>query len=102
DKVGEFSMTDRRFSRITKFMAQTLFDENVGGIQGNTHIALGNAYKDSFKGDVTKVSEDEWKEMGFNESVIHTDIVSTEQRTITATLRNGEQKVIYKDGEFTL
>src|SRR5690606_41705356 len=34
DKVGEFSLTDSRFSRITKFMAETLFDENVGGPQG--------------------------------------------------------------------
>ena len=48
DKVGEFSLTDRRHSRITKFMATTLFDENMGGEFGNTHIALGNAYKDSF------------------------------------------------------
>src|SRR3989344_2509261 len=40
DKVGEFSLTDKRFSRITKFMAETLFDENVGGKYGNTHIAL--------------------------------------------------------------
>ncbi len=31
DKVGEFSLTDKRFSRITKFMANTLFDENMGG-----------------------------------------------------------------------
>src|SRR3989344_59333 len=46
DKVGEFSLTDKRFSRITKFMAETLFDENVGGKYGNTHIALGNAYHD--------------------------------------------------------
>ena len=39
DKVGEYSLTDRRFSRITKFMAETLFDENVGGPFGNTHLA---------------------------------------------------------------
>ena len=31
DRIGEFSLTDRRFSRITRFMAQTLYDENVGG-----------------------------------------------------------------------
>ena len=31
DKVGEFSLTDRRHSRITRFMATTLFDENMGG-----------------------------------------------------------------------
>ena len=41
DKVGEFSLTDKRHSRITKFMATTLFDENMGGEFGNTHIALG-------------------------------------------------------------
>jgi aminopeptidase len=30
-QVGEFSLTDRRFSRITHFMANTLYDENFGG-----------------------------------------------------------------------
>ena len=59
DKVGEYSLTDRRHSRITKFMATTLFDENIGGEFGNTHIALGNAYKDAFTGDISKVSEEE-------------------------------------------
>jgi aminopeptidase len=29
DKIGEFSLTDARFSRITKFMGATLYDENV-------------------------------------------------------------------------
>lgn len=29
DKVGEFSLTDGRFSHITRFMAETLYDENV-------------------------------------------------------------------------
>lgn len=29
NKIGEFSLTDRRISRITKFMGDTLFDENV-------------------------------------------------------------------------
>jgi leucyl aminopeptidase (aminopeptidase T) len=28
-QVGEFSLTDARTSKITKFMAETLFDENV-------------------------------------------------------------------------
>ena len=51
DRVGEFSLTDRRFSRITRFMAQTLYDENVGGEFGNTHIALGRAYQDAYDGD---------------------------------------------------
>jgi len=46
DKVGEFSLTDARLSRISHFMAHTLYDENMGGPYGNTHIAVGLAYRD--------------------------------------------------------
>ncbi len=100
--IGEFSLTDSRASKITKFMAETLFDENMGGKYGNTHIALGSAYKDSYPGDSNKVSKEEWAKMGYNESVIHTDIISTESRTVTAWLPNGETVVIYKEGKFTV
>lgn len=102
DKIGEFSLTDSRHSRITKFMAETLFDENVGGPQGNTHIALGMAYKDCYAGDSSTLSKKDWKELGFNDSAIHTDIVSTTERTVTATLVDGKEKVIYQDGEFVI
>ncbi|MDR0291386.1 MAG: aminopeptidase, partial [Elusimicrobium sp.] len=39
-QVGEYSLTDKRFSKIDRFMADTLFDENFGGLHGNCHIAL--------------------------------------------------------------
>lgn len=100
--IGEFSLTDSRVSKITKFMAETLFDENKGGKYGNTHIALGAAYKDSFPGDPNKITESEWAEMGYNDSVVHTDLVSTENRKVTAWLPNGDSLVIYKDGKFTV
>lgn len=100
--VGEFSLTDSRFSKITRFMGETLFDENTGGKYGNTHIALGSAYKDSFPGVVSKVPKKKWRQMGYNESSVHTDIVSTTDRTVTAMLKNGKQLVIYKKGKFTL
>lgn len=102
DKIGEFSLTDKRLSRITKFMGETLFDENVGGTWGNTHVALGSAYKDAYPGDPSEVTQAGWKELGYNESVIHTDIVATTKRTVTATLEGGTTKVIYKDGTFTI
>lgn len=103
DKVGEFSLTDRRHSRITRFMATTLFDENTGGAFGNTHIALGNAYKDTYPGDAAAVTEEQWALMGYNSCPkVHTDIISTTDRTVTATLRNGEERVIYRDGQFVL
>ena len=101
DKVGEFSMTDGRFSHITKFMAETLYDENVGGRYGNTHIALGKSYHDCFDGDPAKMKKRDWKNLGFNDSVVHTDIISTTNRTITAYFKNGKKKVIYKNGRYT-
>jgi aminopeptidase len=102
DKVGEFSLTDSRFSRITKFMAETLFDENVGGPFGNTHIAVGKSYQDCYDGDPDGVSAAEWERLGFNESTVHTDIISTADRTVTATLRDGSERLIYADGQFRL
>ena len=100
DKVGEFSLTDRRFSRITKFMANTLYDENIGDTYGNSHIALGLAYREGYDGDVSKVSKAELRELGFNMSAEHKDIINTQKKTVTATLKNGRKKVIYKDGLF--
>lgn len=102
DKVGEFSLTDKRFSRITKFMAENIFDENVGGEFGNTHIAVGNAYRKSYTGDPSQLSDEDWAELGYNESAVHTDVISTEDRVVTAHLADGSQVVIYKDGMFTL
>jgi aminopeptidase len=102
DRVGEFSLTDRRFSRITRFMAQTLYDENVGGPFGNTHVALGRSYQDAYTGDPSALGKDDWRQLGFNDSSVHTDIVSTTDRRVTARLRDGAERVIYSDGEFQL
>jgi len=102
DKIGEYSLTDKRFSRITKFMAETLFDENVGGPQGNTHLAVGASYHDCYAGEPSKPTKAEWEKLGYNDSSVHTDIVSTEPRTVTAHFEDGTSKVIYQDGMFTL
>jgi aminopeptidase len=83
-------------------MAETLFDENVGGKNGNMHLALGKAYRDSYTGNPGKVSKKKWEKLGYNDSVIHTDIVSTENRVVTAELRNGKKIVIYKNGKFVI
>jgi aminopeptidase len=102
NKLGEYSLTDKRTSRITHPMAETLFDENVGGPFGNTHMAIGMSYKDCYRGDATKLKKRDWEARGFNDSAEHTDIVSTTDRTVTATLTNGKQKVIYQDGMFVV
>ena len=100
DRVGEFSLTDARLSRITRFMANTLFDENVGGRYGNTHLALGLGLRQTYDGDAAAVSEEEWERLGFNASSVHTDIVSTTDRTVTAVLKDGSEQVIYAGGHF--
>lgn len=100
DKIGEYSLTDKRLSRITKFMAETLYDENMGGPHGNTHLALGKSYHDCYTGDPGTVSAEDWERLGFNDSSVHTDIISTSPRTVTAHLTNGAKRVIYSNGVF--
>jgi aminopeptidase len=102
DKLGEFSLTDARLSPIRRFMANTLFDENTGGPFGNTHVALGQAIHAAYDGDPGAVGADEWQRLGFNKSAIHSDIVSTTDRTVTATLTGGGEQVIYAGGQFTV
>lgn len=102
DKIGEYSLTDKRYSKIDKFMANTLFDENFGGEHGNTHLALGSSYHDAYIGEAGKLKEKDWETLGFNESPEHTDIIATTDRTVEATLNNGVKKIIYKNGEFTI
>jgi aminopeptidase len=101
-QMGEFSLTDKRISRITKFMAETLYDENMGGPFGNTHLAVGKSYHDTFTGDTKKMTPALAKKLRYNESAIHVDMFSTTDRTVTATLKDGSQKVIYKNGQFTV
>lgn len=100
NKIGEFSLTDSRMSKITKFMAETLYDENVGGKYGNTHLAIGTGFDEAYNGPKVDINEEFMKEIGINKSAIHTDIVSTSNRKVTAYLKDGSEKVIYEDGEF--
>jgi aminopeptidase len=99
-RIGEFSLTDRRFSRIDRFMADTLFDENFGGAFGNCHIALGASYADTYAGDPALLTKELKRKMGFNDSALHWDLVNTEDKTVTAHLTTGERIVIYENGRF--
>jgi aminopeptidase len=99
-RVGEFSLTDKRFSRIDRFMAETLFDENFGGKEGNCHIALGSSYSDTYSGDPAQLTEALKKKLGLNDSALHWDLVNTEPKTVTAHLTNGRKVIIYDRGMF--
>ena len=100
DKLGEFSLTDKRFSRIDHFMANTLYDENYGGKNGNCHIALGSSYSNTYAGDSKKLTAARKRDLGFNESALHWDLVNTEKKRVTAHLKSGKTISIYENGRF--
>jgi aminopeptidase len=52
---------------------------------------------------MSTVNEEQWAAMGYNSCPkVHTDIISTSNRTVTALLKDKSEKVIYSDGQFLL
>jgi aminopeptidase len=99
-RLGEFSLTDKRFSKINRFMANTLFDENFGGRWGNCHVALGASYADTYSGDVQSLNKEKKARLGFNDSALHWDLVNTEKKRVVAHLADGRRTTIYENGCF--
>jgi len=99
-RLGEFSLTDKRFSKIDRFMANTLFDENYGGRWGNCHVALGASYADTFSGDGKTLTKALKIRLGFNDSALHWDLVNTEKKRVVAHLQDGLRTTIYENGRF--
>jgi aminopeptidase len=100
-RIGEFSLTDKRFSRINRFMANTLYDENYGGTNGNCHIALGSSYSNTYAGKPVELTQPMKRKLGFNESALHWDFVNTEKKQVIAILKSGKEVLIYEKGKFT-
>jgi aminopeptidase len=99
-QLGEFSLTDKRFSKINAFMANTLYDENYGGKHGNCHVALGSSYTDTYRGRARDLRPTLKKQLGFNDSALHWDLVNTEPKRVTAHLKNGGTLTLYEKGQF--
>jgi aminopeptidase len=83
-------------------MADTLYDENFGGKYGNCHIAVGNGYSDTYGGDLTKLTGNMKKKLGFNNSALHWDLINTQDKLVTAKLKNGRHLTIYEKGKFVI
>jgi len=99
-RLGEFSLTDKRFSKIDMFMANTLYDENFGGPHGNCHVAVGSSYSDTFDGDPASLDSARKEELGFNDSALHWDLVNTEPKRVRAHLTDGRDVTLYENGQF--
>jgi aminopeptidase len=81
-------------------MANTLYDENVGGANGNCHVAVGASYSDTYDGDPKELTPETKKALGFNDSALHWDLVNTEPKRVSARLDSGRTVVIYESGKF--
>jgi aminopeptidase len=74
---------------------ETLFDENA-----SCHLALGKAYPNNIKG-AEKMSEEELKNAGCNDSLMHVDFMfGTSDMKITGVRADGGETVFFDKGEF--
>lgn len=75
----------------------TLYDENA-----SCHFALGKSYPSCIEGG-EKLSIEELKERGMNDSLTHVDfMVGDETTNIVGIKENGEEVQIFKDGNFVI
>ena len=103
DYLWEFSLTDARVSRITHFMAETLFDENVWWEYGNTHVALWTWFDECYAWDKSKLEDLKFKKsIWLNFSAEHVDVISTAPRKVIWLLPSWEEILIYEDWKFLI
>lgn len=75
----------------------TLYDENA-----SCHFALGKSYPTCLEGG-EKLSIEELKERGMNDSLTHVDFMVGDQTTeIIGVKENGEEVQIFKEGNFVI
>ncbi len=74
---------------------ETLFDENA-----SCHLALGDSYPENVKGG-TLMNEEQLKQLGANSSNEHVDFMfGTRDLNVTGIKENGEEIVVFKEGNF--
>jgi len=75
----------------------TLFDENA-----SCHLALGRAYPMNVKGGTT-MTPDELAEVGYNQSMVHSDFMfGSKDMQVEGTKKDGTKVIIFKDGDFVI
>ncbi|MFR7592909.1 MAG: aminopeptidase [Longibaculum sp.] len=73
----------------------TLFDENA-----SCHLAIGKGFGECIK-DGLSMTKEQLFEKGINDSLTHIDfMIGTKDLSIVATLEDGEEFVVFKDGNF--
>jgi len=95
--LGEVALIpyDSPISQSGILFYNTLFDENA-----SCHLALGHGFNECLKG-FEKMSNDERKAAGVNDSMIHVDfMIGTRDMSITGVTKDGKRVAIFRDGNW--
>jgi len=96
-RIGEVSLVgiDSPIYQSKRVFEEILYDENAA-----CHIALGFAYRFCLEGGTT-MSPDELKNIGMNESHVHTDfMISSEHVDVTAMTYSNKEILLIKKGQW--
>jgi len=96
-RLGEVSLVDERspINQTGLLFHEILFDENAV-----CHIAFGQAYSEGVEG-CEKMSEEELKALGVNESAQHVDfMIGTSTMNVTGLCADGSKVAIMEQGRF--
>ena len=98
-RLGEVALVSHNtpISMRKVLFYNTLYDENA-----SCHFALGKSYPSCIE-DGEKLTIEELKERGMNDSLTHVDFMVGDARTeIIGIKENGEEIQIFKDGNFVI
>ena len=98
-RLGEVALVSHNtpISMRKVLFYNTLYDENA-----SCHFALGKSYPSCIE-DGEKLTIEELKERGMNDSLTHVDFMVGDARTeIIGIKENGEEVQIFKDGNFVI
>lgn len=97
--LGECALVEKSspIASMNKVFGTTLIDENA-----SCHLALGAGFPECIK-DGIGLEEYELLKLGINVSKTHVDfMIGTSDMNIVGTTKNGEEVIIFKDGNFSV
>lgn len=95
--LGEVALVpyDSPISKLNILFYNTLFDENA-----SCHLAIGKAYPVCIEGGEA-INNEELAALGVNDSLVHEDfMIGTDDLEIMGTTADGQQILIFKNGNF--
>ena len=97
--LGEVALVpyDSPINQTGLLFSNTLFDENAC-----CHLAFGEAFKNNIRG-YENMSEEDFKEVGFNESINHVDfMIGSDDLDIVGVDHDGNRYQIFKNGVWAI